>query len=91
VGEIGSAQPLRPLRLMFTKILFTAEAQRTQRLRREECQLGFYSPPARLPDPGPFRIIHSLLEGTGSRPVGFAPTFSFVREPSEGGNGKRID
>jgi ribosome maturation factor RimP len=30
-----------------------------------------------LPPSGPFRIIHSLLEGTGSRPVGFAPTFSF--------------
>ena len=41
------------------------------------------APYLKLPQPYPFRIIHSLLEGTGSRPVGFAPTFSFVREPSE--------
>jgi len=34
-------------------------------------------PPVKLPVTCPFRIIHSLLEGTGSRPVGFAPTFSF--------------
>src|SRR5215213_4065945 len=29
----------------------------------------------RLPPPIPFRIIHSLLEGTASRPVGFRPLF----------------
>jgi len=34
-----------------------------------------------------FRIIHSLLEGTGSCPVGFAPTFSFWGENREHGNG----
>ena len=45
----------------------------------------------RLLEPSALRIIHSLLEGTGSRPVGFAPTFSFVREPSERDNGKRVD
>ena len=45
----------------------------------------------RLLEPHAFRIIHSLLEGTGSRPVGFAPTFSFVRETAEGDNGKRFD
>jgi ribosome maturation factor RimP len=34
--------------------------------------------PSRWLPPGiRFRIIHSLLEGTGSCPVGFAPTFSF--------------
>ena len=31
----------------------------------------------RLLVPSALRIIHSLLEGTGSCPVGFAPTFSF--------------
>ena len=46
---------------------------------------------SRLLEPSPLRIIHSLLEGTGSRPVGFAPTFSFVREPSKRDNGKRVD
>ena len=41
---------------------------------------------------GRFRIIHSLLEGTGSRPVGFAPTFSFgARTVRRVRNGKRVD
>jgi hypothetical protein len=31
--------------------------------------------PRRLPLPIPFRIIHSLLEGTGSCPVGSRPLF----------------
>jgi ribosome maturation factor RimP len=37
----------------------------------------FVASSTRLLEPRPFRIIHSLLEGTGSCPVGFAPTFSF--------------
>lgn len=31
-----------------------------------------------MPLESPYRIIHSLLEGAGSCPVGFAPTFSFA-------------
>ena len=33
----------------------------------------------RLLDCGPFRIIHSLLEGTGSRPVGSRPLFLLAK------------
>src|SRR6185369_9728335 len=46
-GNFNSAQPLRPLRLCGLQafsFLFTAEAQRTQRLRRENSKLGH--PPA---------------------------------------------
>jgi hypothetical protein len=39
----------------------------------------------------PFRIIHRLLEGTGSRPVGSRPLFLLDEKRRKGGNGKRFD